>query len=99
MDKWTRIRRDVFAIDGAGNTGRQEFDIQVNASLQIAIEGDTEAAEETTLSFLVRAWDADDLDAAVDISLHDTTLPDGSSRPGQLRHHGPRDRRRCAREG
>jgi cyclophilin family peptidyl-prolyl cis-trans isomerase len=69
----------VFAIDGAGNTGRQEFDIQVNASLQIAIEGDTEAAEETTLSFLVRAWAPDDLDAAVDISLHGTTLPGGAT--------------------
>ena len=69
----------VFAIDGAGNTGRQEFDILVNTSLQISIEGNTEAAEGNTLSFLVRASDVDDPEANLDISLHDTTLPDGAT--------------------
>ena len=70
----------LFAIDGAGNTGRQEFDIEVNASLQIWIEDEDGIvpAEETTLSFLVKAGDKDDDDVPVDISVHDTTLPDGA---------------------
>ena len=69
----------VLAIDGAGNTGRQELDIRVNASLNISIEGDTEAAEETTLSFLVKARDPDDPGADIEISLHDNTLPAGAT--------------------
>ncbi len=69
----------VFAIDGAGNTARQEFEIVVNGSLVISLDGDTEAAEESTLSFLVSARDSDDLDAAVDINLQATTLPSGAT--------------------
>ena len=77
----------VLAVDGAGNTGTREFDIRVNAALQIEIEGDTAANEESTLSFRVNAWDDDVPGAIVEISILSTTFP-GDANPPTLTKDG-----------
>ena len=65
----------VQVIDGAGNAGRQSFNITIYAPLELTVEGDQTVDESDMVTLILTASDPSDLSAALNITLQDGVLP------------------------